>query len=161
MNAVSRIRGWFWGGLGLGLALLGLTQSELWADVAPSPSQSVRVLSSPGCAMRALSRAVDRRSSAIIDCTVGETPGSRQAQFACTFDTAGIVVSCQTLPSPKPTLSKRAVTCIEGALSAIKLDPKAGDPTQCQAQVEVRYSRKPYHRPNRYRFDPDDPLSGI
>lgn len=112
--------------------------------------------------MRALSRAVDRRSSAVTDCTTGEWPGDRRAQVACSFNAAGAVVKCETLASPKPTLSKKTLTCIEGVLSAMKLDPKAGDPTKCQAQIEVRYSRKKYRRPNRYRDnDPDNPLIGI
>lgn len=161
MNAVSRIRRAFRGWVGLALGLFALAPAEPWADVPIPPEQNVRVLSSPGCAMRALSRAVDRRSSSITDCTNGEAPGSRRARFGCTFDTAGIVVSCQALPNPKPTLSKGTLTCIEGALSAIKLNPKDGDPAQCQAQIEVSYSRRPRRRPDRYLPDPNNPLHGI
>ncbi len=112
--------------------------------------------------MRALRRAVDRRSDALLDCTLGERSGVRLARLACSFSPAGAVVKCATLPSPKPTLSQDTLTCIEKVLATLKLDPKAGDPTQCQAQIEVRYSRAKYRRPNRYRdTDPNDPLNGI
>lgn len=144
------------------LALLGLSVGQPAADIPPEPHHDVRVLSSPGCAMRALTRAVDRRHDALIECTVGETPGDRRAQVSCSFNAAGTVVKCETLASPKPTLSKKTQTCIEGVLAALKLDPKAGDPTGCQAQIEVRYSRKKrrQHNPNR-DYDPNNPLIGI
>lgn len=132
------------------------------ADVPASPERDVRLLSSPGCAMRALTRAVDRRSDAVIACTDGEGSGAHRARVKCSFNAAGAVVACEALASPKPTLSKRALTCIEGALAAMKLDPRAGDPTQCQAQIEVSYFRKKYRRPQRYvNDDPDHPLNGI
>jgi hypothetical protein len=148
--------------LAVAMGVLVAQPDQPLADVTPRPERGVRLLSSPGCAMRALTRAFERRSDAVIACTDGERVGVHRARVKCSFNVAGAVVACETLASPKPTLSKTTLTCIEGALAAMKLDPKAGDPTQCQAQIEVSYFRKKYRRPQRYfNDDPDHPLNGL
>ena len=142
-------------------ALLSLMTDAPRADVAPSPESRVQVLDSPGCTMRALRRAVERHQEAATNCLGSAYEGKSVVQVQCSFAATGAVAKCQAQAVKKTSAKPRTLACVEKAMSAMRLNPKAGDPTTCQAQIEVSIMRPPYHRPRRHDPDPDNPLSGV
>lgn len=143
-------------GVLLSCAALGGSQ----ADVVPPPTRTVRLLPSPGCPTDELSHAVGQHEDEALGCLGRNAHTSTTVLAHCTFSAAGAVVKCEARPDKDSEVSKEALACVERALSALKLDPKAGDPKKCRAQIEVSSIRRPYVRPHRgpRKSDPDAPV---
>lgn len=131
--------------------------------MVPPPTRSARVLPSPGCPMDELSQAVGQKEDQALECLGHNAHTSMTLLARCSFSAAGAVVKCEARPDKDSEVSKEALACVEKALSALKLDPKAGDPKKCQAQIEVSSIRRPYVRPHRgpRRPDKSDPNAPV
>lgn len=134
------------------LGLLFLSSPLARADIPPPPVNSVSVLTSPGCAMKALQSAFAARRAALVSCVPRDDRPMGRLVLSCSFDAQGKLVQCE--PDAKKSrdsrYSKREVACLQKALASLQLDSKAGDPTKCSAQIEVLSKAGVYHRPNRH-----------
>lgn len=155
---MSRLR--FESGLALGLLFLLHHFAIVRADIPPPPRSSTKVIPSPGCAMPALQSALSSRRDALLRCVRDNGRPLGRLVMRCSFDAQGKVVQCE--PDAKKSkdnrYSTREVACLQKALAALQLDAKAGDPTQCSAQIEVLSEAGVYRRPNRHNDGILDPI---
>ena len=146
---MQRVRGRF--GAVLWVLLVSTSGALVRADVPPPPLTSIRALPSAGCDMAELSRAVEEHSAHPLRCLRSRSRGVLKVR--CTFDAAGAVTACEAKPDAGASFSDDELTCVRAELAQLKLDPKKGAVKACRAELEIRSTPQPYHRPRRHGSD--------
>lgn len=146
---MQRVRGRI--GSVLWFLLLGASGTGVRADVPPPPLTSIRALPSAGCDMPALSRAVESQSGHPLRCLRSRSRGVLKVR--CTFDAAGAATSCEAKPDADASFTGDELTCVQTELAQLKIDLKKGDVKKCRAELEIRSTPQPYHRPRRHGRD--------